>query len=170
MKTPIALLAFAVLTNGLTTAASSRPTPMPGGANQAVGVAGTFGQKLFNGEVRLLPRELRNANDGDGVTAASGQKWIVFTASASNGMARALDMQQFDASIVDADGDTHQAQPDKVKPMGGLFGVPPGGQWKEQVLFDVPASFVPAKIVLLPLNRKHEAFRITVRATDYARP
>jgi hypothetical protein len=168
MKRLTALSVF-VLSLGAGAAALSSPaTPVPGGANQASGVAGTFGQKLFNGEVRLVPKEIRNANDSDGLTAASGQKWIVFTASASNGTPHAFDMQQFEASIADSDGDTYQAQPDKVKPMGGVFGVPPGGQWKEQILFDLPANFVPVKIVLLPYNRKHQAFRITVRAEDYA--
>lgn len=167
MKTTTALsvLVFSLCTGAA--ALSSPATPVPGGANQASGVSGTFGQKLFNGEVRLVPKEIRDANESDGLSAASGQKWIVFTASASNGTAHALDMQQFIASIVNSDGDTLQAQPDKVKPTGGLFGVPPGGGWKEQILFDIPANFVPAKIVLLPYNRKHPAFRITVRAEDY---
>jgi hypothetical protein len=159
--------AIGALTVSGVASAAVKPTPVPGGANQAVGVAGTFGQKLFNGQVRLVPNQLRNAIEADNLTAATGEKWIVFTASASNGTAKALDMTQFIASIVDAGGDTHQAQPDKVKPTGGVYGVPPGGQWKEQILFDVPASFVPAKIVLLPYDRKHDAFRITVRATDY---
>jgi len=147
--------------------AAAHPTPVPGGANQAAGVAGTFGQKLFNGEVRLIPKELRDANAADGLTAPSGQKWVVFTATASNGTARAFDMQQFVASIVDANGDTYQVQPDKAKPVGGVYGVPPGGQWKEQILCEVPADFSPVKIVLLPYDRKHQAFRITVRPSDY---
>jgi hypothetical protein len=167
MKQVTALSVLVLLLGAGTAALSSPETPVPGGANQASGVAGTFNEKLFNGEIRLVPKEIRDANDADGLSAASGQKWIVFTASASNGTPRALDMQQFVASIVDADGDTFQAQPDKVKPMGGVFGVPPGGQWKEQILFDVPANFVPVKIVLLPYDRKHQAFRITVQADDY---
>jgi len=168
MKRVTALFVLVASLGGVAAAASSPPTPIPGGANQASGVAGTFGQKLFNGEIRLVPKELRDANDTDGMTAADGQKWIVFTASASNGTAKALDMQQFVASIADSDGDTVQAQPDKVKPMGGVFGAVPGGQWREQILFYTPANFVPVKIVLLPYDRKHEAFRITVRAKDYA--
>lgn len=163
------ITALSVLVLSLTTGASaftSHPTPVPGGANQAMGVAGTFGQKLFNGEVRLVPKEIRDANDSDGLTAASGDKWIVFTASASNGTAHALDMTQFIASIVSADGDTVQAN--HLKPNGGVYGVPPGGQWKEQIFFVTPANFVPTKIVLLPFDRKHQAFRITVRAADYA--
>jgi hypothetical protein len=168
MKRLATVSVFVLSLSAAPAAFSSPATPVPGGANQASGVAGTFGAKLFNGEIRLVPKEIRNANDSDGLTAASGQKWIVFTASASNGTAHALDMQQFAASIADSDGDTFQAQPDKVKPMGGVFGVPPGGQWKEQILFDVPGNFVPTKIVLLPNDRKHQAFRITVRAEDYA--
>jgi hypothetical protein len=168
MKRLSALLALVSALGAAIPARSSPATPVPGGANQAAGVAGTFGQKLFNGEVRLVPKELRDANDSDGLSAASGQKWVVFTASASNGTAHALDMTQFIASIVDSDGDTLQAQPDKVRPMGGLYGVPPGGQWKEQIFFNVPSNFVPTKILLLPYDRKHQAFRITVRAADYA--
>ena len=167
MKQTIAFLALlGSFGAGAATAATS-PTPIPGGANQAAGVAGTFGQKLFNGEVRLVPKQIRDANDADDLSAASGQKWIVFVASASNGTTHALDMQQFDASIVNTDGDTYQAQPDKLKPVGGVFGVPPGGQWKEQIAFEVPSNFVPAKIVLLPYDKKHQAFRITVRDSDY---
>lgn len=89
--------------------------------------------------------------------------------AASNGTSRALDMQQFVASLASADGTTEQAQPDKVKPTGGVFGVVPGGSWREQVLFLVSADFVPAKIVLLPYDRKHKAFRITVGPSDYKR-
>jgi hypothetical protein len=147
---------------------AATPTPIAGGANQAAGVAGTFGDKLFNGEVRLTPRTVRNATPQDGLTSADGQKWVVFTAAAGNGTGKDLDMQQFTASVADADGDTYQAQPDKVKPIGGVFGVPPGGKWNEQILFDVPATFNPVKIVLRPYDGKHPAFRITVRASDYA--
>jgi hypothetical protein len=168
MKSVFTLIALVSVLGAALPASSSPATPIPGGANQAAGVAGTFGQKLFNGEVRLVPKEIRDAIDSDGFTAASGQKWIVFTASASNGTAHALDMTQFVASIVDSDGDTIQAQPDKVRPMGGLYGVPPGGQWKEQIFFDVPANFAPTKIVLLPYDRKHQAFRITVKPENYA--
>ncbi|MBD5603844.1 MAG: hypothetical protein IAI48_01925 [Candidatus Eremiobacteraeota bacterium] len=168
MKRSIASFALVSSLIAGTAASSAAPTPVPGGANQAAGVAGTFGQKLFNGEVRLLPRQLRNANAADDLIVPSGQKWIVFTASASNGTARAFDMTQFNASIVDADGDSIQASPNMLSPMGGVYGVPPGGQWKEQVKFLVPADFVPTKIVLLPYDGKHQAFRITVRPEDYA--
>lgn len=154
----LAIAAYAA-TAGL---ARATPTPIPGGANQANGVQGSIGDKLFNGEVRLQPTEIRYATDADGFTNTADQRWIVFTANASNGTHKALDMQQFNASIVDAQGNTIQAQPDKVRPTGGVYGVPPGGGWKEQIFFEVPTNFVPDKIVLQPYDGKHPVFRISV--------
>ena len=151
----------------LGTTAGAAPTPEPGGANQAEGVPTTFGTAAFNGEVRLTPRSLSNATPADGFTAPSGQKWLIFKATAANGTSKALDMQQFVASIVNADGESYAAQPDKLLPMGGVYGIAPGAGWREQVAFEVPTDFVPAKIILLPMNKKHKAFRITVRPTDY---
>lgn len=148
-------------------AASAKPTPIPGGANQASGVQGTIGSRLFNGEVRLKPLKLRDATAADGLAPSPGQRWLVFTADASNGMHRALDMQQFIASIVDSGGNILQAQPDKIRPIGGLYGVPPGGHWNEQVFFQVPTQFTPAKILLAPYNGKHAVFRIKIRPQDY---
>jgi len=150
-----------------TAAAAAAPTPVPGGANQAEGVPTVFGKPAFNGEVRLTPRTLRDATASDGFTAPSGQKWLVFQATGANGTAKALDMPQFVASIVNADGESYAAQPDKLLPMGGVYGVAPGGGWREQVAFQVPADFVPTKIVLLPANKKHPAFRISVASKDY---
>jgi hypothetical protein len=147
--------------------AAPTPTPIPGGAVQARGVTGTIGSKLFNGEVRLRPTELRDATSADGLSGTADQRWLVFTAAASNGTNRALDMQQFIASIVDGEGNTIQAQPDKVRPAGGVYGVPPGGGWKEQVFFLVPKNFKPLKIVLAPYDGKHPVFRITIRPRDY---
>src|ERR1700736_4731766 len=129
-------------------AASAKPTPEPGGANQANGVTAVFGRAAFNGEIRLTPRTLRDATASDAYSAAPGTKWIIFTATASNGTKKALDMQQFVASIVNANGESVAAQPDKVLPIGGVYGIAPGGGWKEQVAFDVPSDFVPAKIIL----------------------
>jgi hypothetical protein len=148
-------------------AAGAKPTPEPGGANQVNAVAATFGKPAFNGVVRLTPRELRDARASDGYIAMDGMKWIVFTATANNGTKRALDMQQFAASLVDANGESMAAQPDKVLPIGGVFGVAPGAGWKEQIAFLVPAGFVPVKILLLPAEPKRKAFRITIGAADY---
>lgn len=147
-------------------AAGAAPTPIPGGADQANGVQGAIGAKLFNGEVRLQPAEIRYATAAGGFSNTTDQRWIVFTASASNGTHRPLDMQQFNASIVDAQGNTVQAQPDKVRPTGGVYGVPPGGGWKEQVYFLVPTTFAPDKIVLQPYDGKHPVFRINIGFND----
>ena len=117
--------------------------------------------------MRLTPRVLRDAVASDDLSATAGMKWIVFSATASNGTKHALDMQQFIASVSNANGESIAAQPDKLLPVGGVFGVVPGGGWKEQISFLVPSEFVPVKIVLLPYDRKHGAFRITVAAGDY---
>lgn len=146
--------------------AGATPTPVPGGANQAGGVQGAIGAKLFNGEVRLQQTAIRYATAADGFTDTADERWIVFSANASNGTHKPLDMSQFIASIVDAGGNTIQAQPDKVRPIGGVYGVPPGGGWKEQIFFLVPKAFVPEKVVLQPYDGKRGVFRISIAPTD----
>lgn len=171
MKALPVVLALLVVAPGAAFAqARPSPTPIPGGANQAAGVEGTFGAKLFNGQVRIVPQTLRDATAADGFGAVPGTRWVVFTAAASNGTAQSLSMTQFVASIVDAAGNTIQAQPDKVRPVGGVYGVPPGGAWKEEVFFEIPAAFAPRKIVLAPYDGKRPVFRITVRPQDLAAP
>jgi hypothetical protein len=91
--------------------------------------------------------------------------WFAFRSLMSNGTPRVLDMQQFSASLVDADGVVVAAQPDKVRPIGAVTGVPPGGAWHENIFFNVPAGFVPVKIVLVPAAAG-KAFRIDLAAGD----
>lgn len=165
MKQLVLCLAIAV-SAAAAARAGATPTPVPGGANQASGVQGAIGAKLFNGEVRLQPTEIRYATAADGFSDVTDQRWIVFSATASNGTHKPLDMSQFIASIVDAQGNTIQAQPDKVRPMGGVYGVPPGGGWKEQIFFLVPKDFVPDKVVLQPYDGKHGVFRISIASND----
>ena len=169
MKVTGTITMLFALALGAAGGAVANPTPVPGGANQADAVAGVFGRAAFNGEVRLTPRELRDGVAADGYTAPAGMKWLVFTATGANGTKQPLDMQQFVASIIDANGESVAAQPDKLLPVGGVFGVAPGGGWREQIAFLVPAAFGPAKIILLPYDKKHKAFRITVGANDYKR-
>ena len=52
--------------------------------------------------------------------------------------------------------------------MGAVTGMPPGGAWKESVLFNVPADFKPVKIVLVPADVHYETFRITLTPADLA--
>jgi len=151
----------------LSAAAAAKPTPVPGGANQAEGVPTVFGKAAFNGEVRLTPRQLRDATAADDLITPGGQKWIVLTATAANGTTKSLDMQQFVASIVNADGESVAADPDKLKPVGCACGIAPGAGWRETVDFLVPTDFKPVKILLIPYDHKHKAFRITVGASDY---
>jgi len=155
------------LTLGSAGAVLASPTPVPGGANQAEGVPTTFGKAAFNGEVRLTPRQLRDSNATEDFISPSGQKWIVLYATASNGTKKSLDMQQFVASIVNADGESYTADPDKINPVGCACGIAPGAGWRERIAFLVPTDFKPVKILVLPYDRKHKAFRITVGANDY---
>jgi hypothetical protein len=99
-------------------------------------------------------------------TDTADQKWIAFRALMSNGTPRVLTMNQFSASIEDGDGIAVTAQPDKVRPIGTVVDIPPGGAWKETVLFQVPADFKPVKIVLVPSDTHFKAFRITLAPGD----
>jgi hypothetical protein len=146
----------------------AKPTPVPGGANQARAVEGTLKDTLFNGQARLRQMKLGkpDGSASESYADTADQTWIVFRALASNGTPKPLDMQQFSASIVDADGVAVAAQPDKVRPIGSVNGIPPGGAWREVVLFNVPKGFKPAKIVLVPTGSSYKAFRITVTPAD----
>jgi hypothetical protein len=167
MRTVLAVLTalFVLSVSGF---AAAKPTPVPGGANQAAGVAGTLHDTLFNGQARVRKMSLGKPDNSPNESYAdtADEKWIVFRALMSNGTAKPLEMSQFSASIVDADGIAVAAQPDKVRPIGMVSNIPPGGAWKESILFLVPKDFKPAKIVLVAANAKYKAFRITVAPSD----
>lgn len=167
MRLTLTFTLLFALTLGGAAAVSASPTPVPGGANQAEGVPTTFGKASFNGEVRVTPRQLRDANAADDFIAPTGQKWIVLIATTANGTNKSLDMQQFVATIVNADGESVAADPDKITPVGCACGIAPGAGWRERVAFLVPNDFKPVKIILLPYDHKHKAFRITVGPNDY---
>jgi len=147
---------------------AQQPTPEPGGALQARGVAGALVGTLFNGQVRVRKMTLgKPSGTGDeDVTDTSDTKWIAFRALMSNGTTGVLTMSQFSASMVDADGIAVPAQPDKVRPIGTVVDIPPAGAWKETILFNVPAGFRPVKIVLVPADTHYKAFRIALAASD----
>lgn len=148
--------------------AAATPTPVPGGANQAAAVAGGLHSTLFNGLVRVRNMTLGklNGTSTEDYPDTADVHWIAFRALMSNGTAKPLDMLQFSASIVDADGIAVPAQPDKVRPMGMVSNIPPGGAWRESILFAVPKDFKPAKIVLIQSNTHYKAFRITLAPGD----
>jgi hypothetical protein len=149
-------------------APAAQPTPEPGGANQASGVAGSLQATLFNGQTRVRKMTLGkpNGTPDESYADSADTKWLVFRALMSNGTARVLDMTQFSASIVDGDGVAVAAQPDKVRPIGSVTNIPPGGAWKETILYNVPSDFVPVKIVLVPADHRYKAFRISLAPTD----
>jgi hypothetical protein len=161
------ILAAAVLA-AFTAPAAATPTPVPGGANQTLAVAGSLHDTLFNGQVRVRKMSIGKPDGSPNESYAdnAAEKWIAFRAVMSNGTAKVLDMSQFSASIVDADGIVVAAQPDKVRPLGTVNNIPPGGAWKETIFFNVPKDFKPAKIVLVTVNSKYKSFRIDIGASD----
>ena len=146
----------------------AQPAPEPGGANQTHGVAGTLASTLFNGQTRLRKMSLGKPDGSvnESYADSATTKWLAFRGLMSNGTARVLTMMQLSASMVDADGIAVAAQPDKVRPMGAVTDMPPGGAWKETVFFAVPVDFKPVKIVLVPADMHYKAFRITLRPSD----
>lgn len=156
------LLAAAV---ALSPAVSAAPTPEPGGANEVAAVTAGFGVNAFNGQLRFKPLSLETPPAAD-YPASAGQRWLLFKALVSNGMKKPYGALQPTATIASADGTTLQAQPDKVLPVGGNFNVPPGAAWQQQVYFQVPASFVPVKILMVYPDTHYKAFRITVTPAD----
>jgi hypothetical protein len=149
---------------------AATPTPEPGGANQAHGVEGGMAATLFNGQTRLRKMSIGKPDGSarENYTSTSDTKWLAFRALMSNGTPQVLTMNQFSASIVDGDGIAVAAQPDKVLPIGTVVGIPPGGAWKENVFFNVPADFKPVKIVLVPADVHYKSFRITLTPSDLA--
>jgi hypothetical protein len=149
-------------------APAAQPTPEPGGANQAHGVAGTLHVTLFNGQTRVRQMSFGKPDGSvnESYADTADTKWLAFRALMSNGTSQVLTMTQFSASLVDGNGIAEAAQPDKVRPMGAVTGIPPGGAWKETVIFNVPADFKPVKIVLVPSDSHYKAFRIALTAAD----
>lgn len=163
------LLMYAVAAVALAAApAIAKPTPEPGGANQARAVAGTLHDVLFNGQARIKKMALAKPDGSPDESYADdgSTSWIVLRALMSNGTSRVLEMTQFSASIIDADGVAVAAQPDKVRPAGMVTNIPPGGAWHETVLFAVPKGFKPVKIVLVSATPRYKSFRIAIAASD----
>jgi hypothetical protein len=169
MKMHFRFLMFAVAALAIAAApAGAKPTPEPGGANQARAVAGSLHAMLFNGQARIKKMALAKPDGSPAESYAddADTTWIVLRALMSNGTPRVLEMTQFSASIVDGDGVAVAAQPDKVRPAGMVTNIPPGGAWHETVLFAVPKGFKPVKIVLVSANPRYKSFRIAIAASD----
>ena len=149
-------------------AAAATPKPEAGGANQTRAVVGGLHDVFFNGQARIKKMTLGKPNNtsDESYTDDDSTTWIVLRALMSNGTPRVLEMTQFSASIVDADGVAVAAQPDKVRPMGTVTNIPPGGAWRETILFAVPKGFQPVKIVLVSASPKYKSFRINIAPSD----
>ena len=153
--------------------ASAKSTPEPGGANQIAGIdASLHAASVFNGQVRIRKMRLTKINQSldEAYPDGDGKRWIVFRAMMSNGTTKPSDIEQFSATIVDADGISIAAQPDKVRPVGMVTNIAPGGAWRESILFEIPSDFKPVKIVLVPGAAHVKAVRIAIVSEDVPAP
>ena len=143
------------------TGASAAPTPVPGGANQRTGVAGTLSQTLFNGTLRLRSMSFGDAIESDNEHPNKpGERALVFHAIVSNGTHH-YNHGYFDAVLSDADGITVEG-----RPLDGGWDLQQGAAARTAIGFSVPAGFVPVKLVLTQAAVTHaKAFRITLVGT-----
>jgi hypothetical protein len=147
-------------------AATSAPTPVPGGADERSGVEGTLSQTLFNGVLRLRAMSLKDAESGGKMRAnRPGERPLVFRAIVSNGLHESTN-GYFDAMIADANGITISGLP-----LDEGWDLQQGAATRTTIGFSVPPDFGPTKIVLT-IAGKHNAraFRITLRPSDLAAP
>ena len=160
----LALAAVSCLLAG--SAASASPTPIPGGANQVTAVAGTVGQTLFNGMVRLKVDELRDATADDHPETAlpgAGQRVMVLTALVRNGT-HAPFQELLTYTLADADDVTFAIPGYLIKP--SPLNVQQGGAARQKSLFLVDAGFHPTKLIVQcpSCSRSHpfRAFRVSL--------
>jgi hypothetical protein len=151
----------------LTGGADAAPTPVPGGANQVNALSGTFGQTVFNGEIRMTPSDLRIAPAADvnayyPGTLAAGTKVLAFTILIRNGTQdefRGL----FNYTLADKD--------DVVTPGAathpGLVSILQGAATRQEAIVPVDPSFVPVKLIVQcgACGPKFRAMRFTIPAS-----
>ncbi len=153
------MLAF-VLGSGWMPAAAA-PGPVPGGANQRVGVSGTLSSTLFNGTIRLHGMSLKDAVPADNVRAIRGERTLVFRALVSNGTHHE-DHGYFNAALADARGVIVEG---RVSDDG--WRAQQGASARTMYSFSVPPDFVPVKLLFTEAAHvKDPAFRITIRPSD----
>jgi hypothetical protein len=134
-------------------AASSAPTPMPGGANQRAGTSGSIDGELFNGKLRLRKMTIvRKTEDGD--------NYVVFSTLIANGTNKDR-VTLLEAHLADADGVTlNQTAGD---PKEGPCTLAPGAACRETFRFKVTDDFHPVKVLVEELaNGTQPVFRVNV--------
>lgn len=139
--------------------------PIEGGTNQKEGVAGGPRQMLFNGKYRLQVDSMAEATQAelDGNSGLprpeEGVKVWALKMTMKFGQ-KQQDVDTIDISVADAEDVTQTFQPYLIFPNPTPMTVL-GGAWKENAYISLPASFVPAKLVIgFPSASQLPAFRI----------
>jgi hypothetical protein len=135
----------------------AKPTPVPGGANQAAGVQATYPQPVFNGFVRIKPKYFGppRAQDTITETPADGRQVLVFEGVISDGRTTPY---MDDPSILLSDADGITADTRSVEPNGIILQQAAGA--KLYVVFWAPKDFVPDHIVFTCQSTKCKPIRI----------
>jgi hypothetical protein len=118
---------------------------------------------LFNGRLRLRAVSLRDAGPPAVVSAAAGERILIFRAIVSNGSSDRV-MGNFDAALADDDGNIVVG-----RPLEGDWNLARGGAARTAAEFHVDPNFMPVELILIDTSEPDvTAFRFDVRATPRA--
>jgi hypothetical protein len=151
-----AVLALLALTLPLTVHA--KPTPVPGGANQAAGVQSTYPATVFNGFVRIKPKYFGPPRPQDTITETpvDGQQILVFSGTISDGRSQAY-LDDPTIQLADADGVTADTR--SIEPNGIILQTQASAA-RLYVVFWAPKDFVPDHILFTCNSTKCKPIRI----------
>lgn len=154
-----------ILSLGLLLVSTAGAKPIEGGSNQKEGVAGGPKQMLFNGKYRLQVDSMAEATQAELDADAglprpdAGEKVWALKMTMKFGQ-KQQDVDTLDISVADAEDITQTFKPYLIVPNPTPQTVQ-GGAWKENAYITLPASFVPAKLVVsFPSAAQLPAFRI----------
>lgn len=135
----------------------AKPTPVPGGVNQAAGVEVTYPQTVFNGFVRIKPKYFGPARPQDRIveTPADGQQVLVFDGVISDGRTQPY---MDDPTILLSDADGVTADTRSIEPNGIILQRAAGARL--HVVFWAPQDFVPDHLVFTCNSTKCKPIRI----------
>jgi hypothetical protein len=139
---------------------ASKPTPVPGGANQISAVTGKVGQTVFNGILRVKITALRDATAADHpekVLPPAGQKVMVMTVVLKNGAHRDfIDLIKY--TLADADEVAFEIPSYMIKPSN--LHILQGASARQTALFTVDQNYKPVKLLVeCPTCSRSEGFR-----------
>ena len=155
-------------------AAQATPTPVPGGANQVNAMSAKLGDTVFNGDLRIKVKELRDATTADHperMLPTANQKVMVMSALIRNGLHRDfVDLLTY--TLADADEVTFDI-PSNYLTNANLH-ILQGASARQTAMFVVDKSFVPVKLIVrcatCASNDAFKTVRFTIPATTSAGP